>query len=322
MTWINQGFAPSRLRSVGRSLARRLFRKSITDGPHRPDGIGTTCGPEGLPEAADVNINCPGAEMNVLRPGRRLKLAAGMDAAWISHEMDQQAKFGRRKVNDLAIAPNDVGRQVDLEVVECQYLRGGGMARGVPQRCHHAFDEPFRHERPCEAFVSAGRKEFVAMAFITRSQEHQDREGSRLPFEAELRAQRSNVDPGKTRVHQQDVRLQFAQALLQASSVRFCDDRHADLLKDVDDKGVEATVLGSQQNRGRRPRWDRVAGQHLIRAAQVASAWLPASAVGWRSEPGRQAKNGWSPWRVSRSQETLAKIESGNFDGRIVVSCS
>ncbi|HSE76280.1 MAG TPA: hypothetical protein VLB05_17300, partial [Dongiaceae bacterium] len=131
MTPVKRGFALGRLRSTRGSLAGRLFRKSISDRPHRPDEIGTTCGLEGMPEAANVNIDCPGAEMNVTRPGRNLKVSAGMDAAWISHEVDQQAKLGRREVNDVSIAPHDVSRQVDLEIVECQHLRGFGMTRGV-----------------------------------------------------------------------------------------------------------------------------------------------------------------------------------------------
>jgi hypothetical protein len=227
MTRVKQGFAPGRLCSVRGSLVRRLFRKSITDRPHGPDGIRTTCDPEGLPEAANVNIDCPGAEMNVSRPGRGLKLAAGVDAAWISHEMDQQAKLGRREVNGLPIAPHDVGRQVNLEVVECQHLRGFRMARGVPQRRQHARDELFRHERPPEAFVRSGCKEVRAVALITRSQEHQDREGSRLLFEAELRAQRSHVDPGKTGLYKQNVRLEFTQPLRQPFSVGLCDNVNA-----------------------------------------------------------------------------------------------
>src|SRR5690606_37705374 len=100
-------------------------------------------------------------------------------------------------------------------------------------------DEFLRHEGPLETFVGAGRKEFIAAAFIPRRQKHQDREGSRLLFEAELCAQRSHVDPGKTRVHKQNVRLEFAQPLVQSSSVLLCDDLDADLPKDVDDKGVE-----------------------------------------------------------------------------------
>jgi hypothetical protein len=308
-----RGFAPGGLRSARGRLA--LFGKSISDRPHRPDEIGTTCGPEGMPEAANVHINCPGAEMNVTRPGGNLKISAGMDAAWVFHEVDQQAKLGRREVNDVSIAPHDVSRQVDLKIVECQHLRGFGVARGVPQRCQHPCDELLRHERPAEAFVSAGRKEFFAATFITRSQEHQDREGSRLPFEAELRAQRSHVDLGKTRVHKQNVRLEFTQPLVQSFSVLLCDDLHTDLLKDVDDKGVETAVLGSQQDRRRSSRSDRGVTQHLIGTALVAAGENSALPIGRRSELGRHAKNGWSPWRVSRSQVTLAKILSGNFGG-------
>jgi hypothetical protein len=201
-----------------------------------------------MPEPANVNVDCPGAEMNVTRPGRTLKVAAGMDAAWIFHEVDQQAELGGREVNDLSIAPHDVDRQVDLEVVECQYLRGFGMAR-VPQRCQHACDERLRRERPLEAFISAGCKKFLAAAFITSSQEHQDRERSRLPFEAELCAQRSNIDAGETRVHKQNVGLEVTQPLVQSYSVLLCDDLNADLLEDVDDEGVETAVLSSQQDR-------------------------------------------------------------------------
>ena len=222
-----------------------------------------------MPEAADVNIDCPGTEMNVALPSRRLKLAAGMDAAWILHEMDQQAKLSRREVKDLSVAPHEVGRQVDLEILECQHLRGRGMGSGVPNGFQHAGDEPLRPEGPAETFVGTGREELSAVAFIARSEEHQDREGSRLPVEAELGAQRSHVNTGKARLHNQDMRPHFAQSLVQPLSIRFRNDVHADLLKDVDDKGIEIVVLGSQQNRWRGPRCDRVVIQHPILAKVV-----------------------------------------------------
>ena len=261
------------IRRLGRSArersASRLFHQSIADRPHRPDEIGTTRGAESMPEAANVNIDRPGAEMNVPRPGRGLKLAAGMNAAWIFHEVDQQAKLGRREVKDLSVAPHEVGRQVDLEIVECQHLRGRRMGRGVPNGFQHAGDERLRLEGPAEAFVGAGREELSAMALIARSEEHQDREGSGLPVEAELSAERTHVNTGKARLHDQDVRPQVAQSPVQPLSIRFRHDVHADLLKDVDDKGIESVVLGSQQNRWRGPLCDRIVAQHPILAKVV-----------------------------------------------------
>jgi hypothetical protein len=228
-----------------------------------------------MPEAANVNIDCPGAEVNVARPGRGLKLAAGMDAAWILHEVDQQAKLSRREVKDLSVAPHEVGRQVDLEIVECQDLMGRRMGSGVPNGFQHVGDELLRLEGPAEAFVGAGCEELCAVAFMARSEQHQDSEGSRLPVEAELGAQRAHINAGETGLHNQDMRPQFAQALAQPLSIRLRNDVHADLLKDVDDKGIEIVARGGEQDRWRSLRSARVVVQH----------------------------------------PTLAKVVSGNFDG-------
>jgi hypothetical protein len=258
-----QRFAIGRLRrSALASRASRLFHKGVPDRPHRPDEIGTTRGAKRMPEAANMNIDRPGAEVNVARPGRGLKLAAGVDAARILHEVDQQAKLGRREMKDLSVAPHEIGRQVDLEIVEGQHLRGHGMGSGLLNGFDHVGDELLRPEGPAEAFVGAGREEFSAVAFIARSEEHQDREGSRLPVEAELGAQRPHVNPGEPRLYNQDVWPQVAQPLAQPPSIRFRNDVHTDLLKDVDEKSVETVVLGSQQNRWRGPRCDRIVVQH------------------------------------------------------------
>lgn len=270
MTPPGRRFAMGQLqRSARGSRASRRFHQSIADRPHRPDKIGTTRGAESMPEAANVNIDRPGAEMNVPRPGRGLKLAARMDAARIFHEVDQQTKLGRRQVKDLSVAPHEISRQVDLEIVECQHLRGRRMGRGVPNGFQHAGDERLRPEGPAEAFVGAGREELSAMALIARSEKHQDREGSCLPVEAELFAQRAHVNTSKARLHDQDVWPQVAQSLVQPLSIRFRHDVHADLLKDVDDKGIERVVLGSQQNRWRGPLCDRIVAQHPILAKVV-----------------------------------------------------
>lgn len=158
-------------RSARESGASRLFHQSIADRPHRPDEIGTARGAESMPEAANVNIDRPGAEMNVARPGRGLKLAAGVDAAWIFHEVDQQTKLGRREVKDLSVAPHEISRQVDLEIVESQHLCGRRMKRGVPNGLQHAGDELFRLEGPAEAFIGAGREErSVTMTAIAQGQ--------------------------------------------------------------------------------------------------------------------------------------------------------
>jgi hypothetical protein len=313
MSPVRRRLAHGRLRSAPGSLGGRLFLKSITDRPHGPDEIGTARGPQSISEAANVNIDCPGAEMNVSRPGRNLKVAAGMDATWIPHEVDQQTKLGRREMNDLSIAPHDVRGEVNLEIVECQYLRGFGMARRMPQCCEHACDELFRHERPPEALVSARRKEFLAVAFITRSQEHHDREGSRLLFEAELRAQGSHVDPDKTRVHQKNGRLEFPQPLRQPFSVRLCEDLNPDLPKDVDDKGAEPVVFGRQQDGRRRLRSDRVIPQHLIKNC----ARCPWSAL--RCSSGQELGTGTASKERVVAMARLsvtgrrAKIGSGTF---------
>lgn len=270
MTTPKQRLAIRRLQLSARaSSASRLFQQSIADRPHRPDEIGTTRGAESLPEAADVNIDRPGAEMDVARPGSGLKLAAGMDAAWIFHEVDQQAKLGRREVKDLSVAPHEVGSQVDLEIVECQHLRDLGMGCGVPNGFQHAGDEHLRPEGPSEAFVGAGREELSAVALIARGEEHQEREGSRLPVEAKLFAQGAHVNTGEPRLHDQDVRPELAQPLAQPFTIRFRNDVHADLLKDIDDKGIEIVVRSGQQNRWRGTRCDRVVVQHPISAKVV-----------------------------------------------------
>ncbi len=224
----------------------RFFRECVADRSYRPDKVRATRGSEGVPEAADMNVDGPGAEMNVTRPSCHLKLAAGMDSPGISHEMSQQTKLGWSKVNGLTLAPHDVGGQVNLEVMECQNLRGRRTALRAGQRGQHARDELLRQKGPGNALISAGSNKLLAMAFIARRQKHQYRERSCLPFEAELRAQRSHLDARKPGLHQQDVRLEVAQPFAQSLSAHFPDNPHADLLEDVDDKSPEAVVLQSQ----------------------------------------------------------------------------
>lgn len=243
-----------RARSSQWSRERRfgvLFRKRITDGSHRPDKIGSAGGVESMPKAADVNIDGPGAEMNVARPGRSLKLAAGMDPAGVSHEMDEQAKLGRGEVNETAIAPHHICGQVHFEIAKGQHLPCLGRANAVMQRRTHPLEKFLWRQGSGKTLIGAGGEEFLAMALITRSQKHQDDEGPCLLLKAKLCAQSSHVDAWKPGLEQEDVRLEFVQPPGQTLPVRFSQDLHADLLEDIDDEGRETIVLGGQHDRRR-----------------------------------------------------------------------
>lgn len=214
-----------------------------------------------------MNIHGPGAKANVARPGGRLKLAAGMNPMGIPHEMHEETKLGRTEVNAVAVATHDIGGEIHLEILKRQQRRRLGLVAGAVQRRPDQRNQPFWQKWPGDAVVRPIGKELLLKALITGCQEHQNEEGSCLPFEAQLGAQGRNVHTRKPGFQQQDSGPQVAQPLGQPLPVLFAVNLNADLPEDVDGKRSKGIVLGGQQNGCGGGQWRaRVAVRHLVQS--------------------------------------------------------
>lgn len=242
------------VRSARANGPRSLVGEGITDGANGPYEVAAADAPEGMAKTADVDIDRPRTDMDDTWPGGDLKLIAGVDTMRVLHEVQEQAKLRGRKMNDTAVPPHEVRRQVDFKIAKGELLRAAGIRKRVAflQSRPNGGDKFFRHQRPCEALIGTGREDLILVSLIARREQHQNDGGPGTLFKADTRAERPHVDTRSTGFQKQYGRGELAQAVGQAPAIGLPQDLQAHLAQDISEEGGNIVVLVGQENQWRR----------------------------------------------------------------------
>ncbi len=79
-------------------------------------------------QAADMDVDCAGFDMDVAAPNGVQDIFAGEDALGVAEEKFEEAEFGRPEVEGTAVAQNAVRGGVKRDIMKIEFKLGGDRA--------------------------------------------------------------------------------------------------------------------------------------------------------------------------------------------------
>src|SRR3569832_447103 len=142
-------------------------RKSLVEGvagaTHRADWVRLAAAVDGLTQAADMHIDGPLVDVDIVTPNPIEQLFARIDPAGVTHQIFEQPIFGRPQVQVATGAADTMALPVELEIAGLERI-GDELRAGAAEQRLDARHE-LRHREGLDHIVVRARRE-AAHAFF------------------------------------------------------------------------------------------------------------------------------------------------------------
>src|SRR6056297_4208114 len=174
----------------------QISAQSIPRTAHGTQGIAAAVFAERFAQAADVDIDGAGVDIDVAPPDPIKQLFAAPDPAGLFHEGRQQAEFGGSELEILAVAGDAVGFGVEHDILVFQTFAHGAGPGAAQLGAHpgHEFDHRIGFDH---VVVRPGFQAAHAVDLFGAGRQHDDRHAARIGPGLELAADLDARDIGQ-----------------------------------------------------------------------------------------------------------------------------